>query len=145
MRETGRPDGNVADDRRVTADVADRVPCEGWGADCMAGFMGFCGCCHRLYVSCIVPCRFADPPLAIGSSDLTYHALWVVLAQTVDAYGIYECRQIDRGDAFGSSAEFEQTRMEVEALKGKVNDEALHGALRISALVSAAAQRGEQG
>jgi hypothetical protein len=28
--------------------------------------------------------------------------------------------------------------MEVEALKGKVNDEALHGALRISALVSAA-------
>lgn len=65
-----------------------------------------------------------------------YHALWVVLAQTLDSYGIYECRQIDRGDAFGSSDEFEQTRMEVDALRGKVNDEALHGALRISALAS---------
>lgn len=77
-----------------------------------------------------------DCPEWVGSSDLLYHALWVVVAQTLDIYGIYESRQIDRGDAFGSSDEFAQTRMEVDALRGKVNDEALHGALRISALAS---------
>ncbi|GHJ86548.1 hypothetical protein NliqN6_2950 [Naganishia liquefaciens] len=70
------------------------------------------------------------------SSDLLYHALWVVVAQTLDTHGIYEARQIDRGDAFGSSDDFAQTRMEADALRSKVNDEALHGALRISALAS---------
>lgn len=67
-----------------------------------------------------------------------FHALWIVLAQTLDESGIYELRQIERGDAFGSTVELQQTRIEAEALRQKINDEALHGALRISALVSAA-------
>ena len=78
----------------------------------------------------------ADAWGLLGSSDLLYHALWVVVAQTLDTHGIYEARQIDRGDAFGSSDDFAQTRMEADALRSKVNDEALHGALRISALAS---------
>lgn len=65
-----------------------------------------------------------------------FHAMWVVLAQTLDVSGIYELRQIERGDAFGSAVELQQTRMDGEALRQKINDEALHGALRISALVS---------
>lgn len=84
----------------------------------------------------VVRVAWADDCEWIGSSDLMYHALWVVVAQTLDTYGIYESRQIDRGDAFGSSDEFAQTRMEVDTVRGKVNDEALHGALRISALAS---------
>lgn len=71
-----------------------------------------------------------------GSSDLTYHALWVVLATTLDEFGIYELRQIERGDAFGSTIELHQMRVEAEGMRQKINDEALHGALRISALVS---------
>ncbi|KAJ9110430.1 hypothetical protein QFC19_001555 [Naganishia cerealis] len=61
------------------------------------------------------------------SSDLTYHALWVVLAQTLDESGIYELRQIERGDAFGSTIELHQTRVDAEAIRQKINDEALHG------------------
>jgi hypothetical protein len=49
-----------------------------------------------------------------------YHSMWVVLAQTLDKSGIYE---------------LQQTRMDGEALRQKINDEALHGALRISALM----------
>jgi hypothetical protein len=71
----------------------------------------------------------------IGSSDLTYHVLWVVLATTLDESGIYELRQIERGDAFGSTIELHQMRVEAEAMRQKISDEALHGALRISALV----------
>ena len=69
------------------------------------------------------------------ASDANYHSIWIIIAQTIREYGILELRQIESGKfPYASPAEMDAIRASAEKLKDRIFQEALHGALRISAL-----------
>lgn len=68
-----------------------------------------------------------------GASDATYHVMWIILFNAVDDFGIREINDLVRN---GHPAEMFPDYRLVQASKQKLMDEALHGALRISGLVS---------
>ena len=59
--------------------------------------------------------------VATGASDAQYHVMWIAFFNAVDDYGI-------RGDSHPPN--------DVQTVKKKVYEEALHASLRVSALVS---------
>lgn len=67
----------------------------------------------------------------IGASDATYHIMWIVLFKALDDFGIREVNDVVRT---GSPGNEHPKYHEVEAIKKKVGDDALHGALRIAGL-----------
>lgn len=67
-------------------------------------------------------------PQAVSScaSDATYHVMWIILFNALDDYGVRE---------LNGSPSPPPNLAQIEAVKRKVVDEALHGALRIAGLV----------
>ncbi|KAI0693984.1 hypothetical protein BC835DRAFT_1043215 [Cytidiella melzeri] len=83
-----------------------------------------------------VPSNFAaewDFVSAVSAcaSDATYHIMWIVLFNALDDFGIREVNDIVRT---GSPANEHPNFVQIEAIKKKVGDDALHGALRIAGL-----------
>lgn len=67
------------------------------------------------------------------ASDATFHVMWIILFSALDEFGIREVNELQRA---GSPAAVLPNEADVESVKRKVMDEALHGALRIAGLVS---------
>jgi len=65
-----------------------------------------------------------------GASDATYHIMWIILFNALDDFGIKELNARGCSPLNGSST----APREIEVVKKKVLDEALHGALRIAGL-----------
>jgi hypothetical protein len=59
--------------------------------------------------------------------------MWIILFNALDDFGIREINEVVR---MGSSANMTPNYLQIDAVKRKVTDEALHGALRIAGLVS---------
>ena len=70
-----------------------------------------------------------------GASDATYHIMWIVIFNALDDFGIREVNDVVRT---GSPGNEHPNYQQIEAIKQKVRDDALHGALRIAGLVSGA-------
>jgi len=74
------------------------------------------------------------------ASDATFHIMWIILFNALDDRGIRESlgtpnsasSAVGTSTALGSGSGLQQ---EIEELKTKVLDEALHGAMRIAGLV----------
>jgi hypothetical protein len=70
------------------------------------------------------------------ASDATFHIMWIILFNALDDRGIREslCSPgaVGTSTALATSSGLQQ---EIEELKTKVLDEALHGAMRIAGLV----------
>lgn len=60
--------------------------------------------------------------------------MWIILCNAVDEFGVREINHLVRSN---HPVELAQDYQAIEAFKQKLMDEALHGALRISGLVSA--------
>lgn len=73
-----------------------------------------------------------DAPCA-GASDATYHIMWIVIFNALDDFGIREVNDMVRT---GSPGNEHPNYAQIEGIKKKVSDDALHGALRIAGLVS---------
>ena len=67
--------------------------------------------------------------LFLGASDATYHVMWVIVFNAVDDFGIKEQNDVTRA---GSPV---PNDLQIESVKHKLAEEALHGALRIAGLV----------
>ncbi|CAA7261362.1 unnamed protein product [Cyclocybe aegerita] len=85
-----------------------------------------------------VPSNFAgewDFVSAVSScsSDATYHVMWIILFNALDDFGIKELN-----NAVASASDL----TEIENVKRKVADEALHGALRIAGLAGVLTSNG---
>jgi hypothetical protein len=65
-----------------------------------------------------------------GASDATYHIMWIVIFNALDDFGFKESSARVGSPSNGSF----NVPGEVEVVKKKVLDEALHGALRIAGL-----------
>lgn len=61
--------------------------------------------------------------------------MWIILFSALDEFGIREVNELQRA---GSPSAALPNEADVESVKRKVMDEALHGALRIAGLVSKA-------
>lgn len=61
------------------------------------------------------------------ASDATYHVMWIILYNALDDFGIRE---------LNGSPSPPPNISQIDAVKRKVVDEALHGSLRIAGLVS---------
>lgn len=85
-------------------------------------------------------CHSSTDTAFSGTSDADYHCLWIHLAVAVKKWNIRELKQIHIGERFASPAEEKAIREEAEALRKRIMQEALHGALRISALSGVLAQ-----
>lgn len=89
-----------------------------------------------------VPTNFAaewDFVSAVSAcaSDATFHIMWIILFTALDEYGVKEINEAVRsGSVNGGSPSLQGVWNQVEEMKRKVLDEALHGALRIAGLVS---------
>lgn len=70
---------------------------------------------------------FIDP----GASDATYHVMWVILFNAVDDFGI---REVNEASRMGNLSNI-PNHAQIESIKRKLLDVALHGALRIAGLV----------
>ena len=70
------------------------------------------------------------------ASDATFHIMWIILFNALDDRGIRESLgspgAVSTSTALASSSGLQQ---QIEELKTKVLDEALHGAMRIAGLV----------
>ncbi len=93
--------------------------------------------CIILYPTCgFLPLcfNFFTPLLThTGASDATYHIMWIVLFNALDDFGIREVNDMVRT---GSPGNEHPNFAQIEAIKKKVGDDALHVALRIAGLVS---------
>jgi hypothetical protein len=74
------------------------------------------------------------------ASDATFHIMWIILFNALDDRGIREClgSPHSAGAGVGASSSLTASTSElqqIEELKTKVLDEALHGAMRIAGLV----------
>lgn len=74
------------------------------------------------------------------ASDATFHIMWIILFNALDDRGIRESLGSPHGPgaSVGTStalAAGSDLQQQIEELKSKVLDEALHGALRIAGLV----------
>ena len=67
--------------------------------------------------------------LFLGASDATFHVMWVIVFNAVDDFGIKELNEVAR---VGSPV---PNHLQIETVKHKLLEEALHGALRIAGLV----------
>ncbi|KAF9007666.1 hypothetical protein BDZ89DRAFT_1168462 [Hymenopellis radicata] len=65
------------------------------------------------------------------ASDAQYHVMWIILFNALDEYGVKEINEAMR---IGASQSSIANYTAMEGAKRKLADEALHGALRISAL-----------
>ena len=73
-----------------------------------------------------------------GASDATYHVMWVILFNAVDDFGVREVNeQVRMGTGMQgmSGSSLGQQLEQIETVKHKLLEEALHGALRIAGLV----------
>jgi len=68
------------------------------------------------------------------SSDATYHVMWIILFSALDDFGI---KELNSGITHSDN-----TFAEIDAVKRKVADEALHGALRIAGLAGVLTSNG---
>jgi hypothetical protein len=66
------------------------------------------------------------------ASDATYHVMWIILFSALDDFGIKEINEVAR---MGNSVSAVPNQLQIDVVKRKVADEALHGALRIAGLV----------
>lgn len=98
------------------------------------------------FVAAVTACTFA-PSLTsrcswlidcgIGSSDATFHLMWILLSQALEDYGIRESNDLMRGgggDARTSTGTT-VTLTDCDALSHQITHAAQHGALRIAGLV----------
>lgn len=72
------------------------------------------------------------------ASDATFHIMWIILFNALDDHGIRESLGSPHGSSAGMStalAAGSGLQQQIEELKTKVLDEALHGAMRIAGLV----------
>lgn len=67
------------------------------------------------------------------ASDATYHVMWIILFNAIDEYGVKEINEVTRT---GAPASLASNYTEIDGVKRKLAEEALHGALRIAGLVS---------
>ncbi|KZT42624.1 hypothetical protein SISSUDRAFT_1116876 [Sistotremastrum suecicum HHB10207 ss-3] len=73
------------------------------------------------------------------SSDAQFHVLWVVLYNAIDEFGIREFNDATRS---GQSPSRLVNYAQIEAVKNRVSDEALRGALRIAGLAGVLTSNG---
>ena len=71
--------------------------------------------------------------MSAGASDATYHIMWIILFNALDDFGIRELNDVVRA---GSPDSEHPNYPNIEAIKKKISEDALHGALRIAGLVS---------
>ena len=70
------------------------------------------------------------------ASDATFHIMWIILFNALDDRGIRESLGSPHGSAMSTTlAAGNGLQQQIEELKTKVLDEALHGAMRIAGLV----------
>ena len=71
------------------------------------------------------------------ASDATFHIMWIILFNALDDRGIRESLGSPHGSGATSTALVAGSglQQQIEELKTKVLDEALHGAMRIAGLV----------
>ena len=89
---------------------------------------------------CFICCRWELTPgihkllQAVSScaSDATYHVMWIILFTALDDFGI---KELNSGITHHSLAE-------IDVVRRKVADEALHGALRIAGLAGVLTSNG---
>ncbi|KAJ7935527.1 hypothetical protein B0H13DRAFT_2304569 [Mycena leptocephala] len=73
------------------------------------------------------------------ASDATYHVMWVVLFNALDDFGIKEINEVTR---MNQPLNMVQNYTQIDLVKRKVADEALHGALRIAGLAGVLTSNG---
>ncbi|KAJ6557383.1 hypothetical protein DFH09DRAFT_1163997 [Mycena vulgaris] len=73
------------------------------------------------------------------ASDATYHVMWVVLFNALDDFGIKEINDVTR---MNQSPTMVPNYQQIDLVKRKVADEALHGALRIAGLAGVLTSNG---
>ncbi|KAJ7784676.1 hypothetical protein B0H16DRAFT_1709374 [Mycena metata] len=73
------------------------------------------------------------------ASDATYHVMWVVLFNALDDFGIKEINEVTR---MNQPLSIVQNYQQIDLVKRKVADEALHGALRIAGLAGVLTSNG---
>ncbi|TFK73576.1 hypothetical protein BDN72DRAFT_814134 [Pluteus cervinus] len=73
------------------------------------------------------------------ASDATYHVMWIILFNAVDEFGVREHNEANRS---GSPISMAPNHVQIENIKRKISDEALHGALRISGLAGVLTSNG---
>jgi len=72
------------------------------------------------------------------ANDATYHIMWIVMFNALDDFGIKEANTRGGSPQSGTS----QVPGDIEMVKKKVLEEALHGALRIAGLTGVLASNG---
>ncbi|TCD60752.1 hypothetical protein EIP91_009605 [Steccherinum ochraceum] len=65
------------------------------------------------------------------ASDATYHIMWIILFNALDDFGIREVNDLVRTGSPGNTS---PNHAQIEGIKKKFSEEALHGALRIAGL-----------
>ena len=70
----------------------------------------------------------------LGASDATFHIMWIILFNALDDFGMREVNDLVRTGSPGTAL---PNHTQIEGLKQKFGEMALHGALRIAGLVSA--------
>ncbi|KAJ7644050.1 hypothetical protein FB45DRAFT_999277 [Roridomyces roridus] len=73
------------------------------------------------------------------ASDASYHIMWVVLFNALDDFGVREINEVTR---MGQPLSMVQNYTQIDLVKRKVADEALHGALRIAGLAGVLTSNG---
>ncbi|KAJ7254354.1 hypothetical protein B0H12DRAFT_1233393 [Mycena haematopus] len=73
------------------------------------------------------------------ASDATYHVMWVVLFNALDDFGIKEINEVTR---MNQPLSMVQNYQQIDLVKRKVADEAMHGALRIAGLAGVLTSNG---
>jgi hypothetical protein len=77
------------------------------------------------------------------SSDATYHVMWIIISQAVEDFGIKEINEVLRSGANPNDAAVASSELdEMEAVRNKVAEEALHTALRIAGLTGVLTSNG---
>jgi hypothetical protein len=67
----------------------------------------------------------------LGTEDADYHIHWAYLSTAIKKWGIQELKR---------SGEMPNIKQEAETLRDRIHQEAMHGALRISALAGVLTQ-----
>ncbi|TFK52292.1 hypothetical protein OE88DRAFT_1807225 [Heliocybe sulcata] len=81
---------------------------------------------------------FVSAVSACGS-DATYHVMWIILFNATDDFGIREVNEVAR---LGNPPGILPNHIQIEVIKRKVMEEALHGSLRISGLAGVLTSNG---
>jgi hypothetical protein len=73
-----------------------------------------------------------------GGADTNFHLAWTVLQNAIEDFGVRELKMMARGETLNAPGDTTDLAQEIERAKERVRQEAMHGALRIAALVSGA-------